>query len=347
MVDGLLGKYIGLQVFLIKKLRFGIIGCSKIASCSTIPAILESQYASLEHVGSRDENKAETFSKKFHCTKFGSYENVLNDDDVDAVYISLPVGLHEEWVIKAAKAGKHILCEKSSTISYKSAQKMVQICRKHNVRLMEGFMFRFHPSHQKVKEIIKKGKLGKIFSFYGKYGFSQVSLTDIRYNKKLGGGILNDAGCYPICASRIIFGKEPKSAFYMSAIDKKSGVDEKGILFLKYGDDEFAHMEFGYGLSYQSKYEVWGDKGHLRLSRAYNIPSDMKASLLVESSNKKEILIKPTNHFRLMFDSFSKQLLNLAKAHFDFESDLLLQAKVMDAARNSRLKSRPVMLDDL
>ncbi|NDB52261.1 MAG: gfo/Idh/MocA family oxidoreductase [Nitrosopumilaceae archaeon] len=332
---------------MIKKLRFGVIGCSRIASSSTVPAILESQFASLEHVGSRDKNKAESFAKKFHCEKFGSYQDVLSDNSVDAVYISLPIGLHEEWVIKAAKAGKHILCEKSSTISYKSAQKMVQICQNHNVRLMEGFMFRFHPSHGKVKEIIKKGKLGKIFSFYGKYGFSQVPRSDIRYNKSLGGGILNDAGCYPICASRIIFDHEPESVFYSPTIDKKSGVDEKGVLFLKYGNNEFAHMEFGYGLSYQSKYEIWGDKGHLRLTRAYNIPSDMKASLLMESSNKKEVLIKPTNHFRLMFDSFAKQILHLDKASFDFESDLLSQAKIMDAARNSYLKNKPVTLDDL
>ena len=96
-----------------------------------------------------------------------------------------------------------------------------------------------------------------------------------------------------------------------------------------------------------SKYEIWGDKGHLRLSRAYNIPSDMKASILVETPDKKEILVKPTNHFRLMFDSFSKQILNVAKAHFDFEADLLLQAKVMDAARRSYLKNKPVRPDDL
>ena len=334
-------------MFLIKKLRFGVIGCSRIASSSTIPAILESKFTLLEHLGSRDAEKVESFGKKFGCVKFGSYQDVLNDRSVDAVYISLPIGLHEEWVIKAAKAGKHILCEKSSTTSYKSAKKMIQVCKNHNVRLMEGFMFRFHPSHAKVREMIKKGALGKIFSFYGKYGFSQIPSTDIRYNKKLGGGILNDAGCYPICASRIIFDKEPQSAFYLPTIDKKSGIDEKGVLFLKYGDKELAHMEFGYGLSYQSKYEIWGDKGHLRLTRAYNIPSGMKASLLVESTNKKELLIKPTNHFRIMFDSFARQILCLGKTSFNFESDLLLQAKVMDASRNSYLKNKPIMLNDL
>jgi predicted dehydrogenase len=324
-----------------------VLGCSRIASSSTIPAILQSKFTLLEYLGSRDEYKAESFAKKFKCAKFGTYQDVLNDNNVDAVYISLPVGLHEEWVIKAAKAGKHILCEKSSTVSYKSAQKMVDYCKKQNVRLLEGLMFRFHPSHQKVKQIIKQGKLGKLFSFYGKYGFSQVQFSDIRYNKKLGGGILNDAGCYPVCASRIIFNKEPQSVFYSPIIDKKSGVDVKGILSLKYSNNEFAIMEFGYGLSYQSKYEIWGDKGHLRLSRAYNIPSDMKASILVETPDKKEILVKPTNHFRLMFDSFSKQILNVAKAHFDFEADLLLQAKVMDAARRSYLKNKPVRPDDL
>ncbi|WP_268544111.1 Gfo/Idh/MocA family protein [Candidatus Nitrosotenuis cloacae] len=329
-------------MFLIKKLRFGIIGCSRIALSSTIPAILQSKFASLEYIGSRDILKAETFSKKFQCKKFGSYQDVLNDNHVDVVYVSLPIGLHEEWVIKAARAKKHILCEKSSTTSYESAKKMVNACKKHNVRLMEGFMFRFHPSHQKVNEIIKTGKIGKIFSFYGKYGFSQVPFDDIRYKKELGGGILNDAGCYPICASRIIFGKEPQSAFYSPVIDKKSGIDVKGVLFLKYDDNKFAHMEFGYGLFYQSKYEIWGDKGHLRLSRAYNIPPDMSASLIVESTNKKETFIKPTNHFRLMIDSFSKQVLNVAQSCFNFESDLLIQAKILEAARNSHLKNKPV-----
>ena len=227
-----------------------MLGCSRIASSSTIPAILQSKFTLLEYLGSRDEYKAESFAKKFKCAKFGTYQDVLNDNNVDAVYISLPVGLHEEWVIKAAKAGKHILCEKSSTVSYKSAQKMVDYCKKQNVRLLEGLMFRFHPSHQKVKQIIKQGKLGKLFSFYGKYGFSQVQFSDIRYNKKLGGGILNDAGCYPVCASRIIFNKEPQSVFYSPIIDKKSGVDVKGILSLKYSNNEFAHMEFGYGLSW-------------------------------------------------------------------------------------------------
>ena len=116
-----------------KKIRFGIIGCSQIANSSTIPAILESRFAELEFVGSRTNSKAKKFARKFDCEKYGTYEDVLNDNQVDAVYISVPIGLHEKWSILAAKAGKHILCEKSISDSFKSAKKMVSESKKYNI----------------------------------------------------------------------------------------------------------------------------------------------------------------------------------------------------------------------
>ena len=111
-----------------KKLKFGIIGCSSISERSTIPAIQKSNFAELKMIGSRSETKAKEFANRFGCSNFGSYENIIDDDDIDAVYISTPIGTHEEWVTKAAKVGKHVLCEKSSTVSFKSAKKMVDTC---------------------------------------------------------------------------------------------------------------------------------------------------------------------------------------------------------------------------
>ncbi len=327
-------------------LRFGIIGCSRVAESSTIPAILNSNFAKISYIGSRSQQKAKDFATKFNCTKYGSYEDVLNDADVDAVYISLPIGLHEEWTIKAAKAGKHVLCEKSSTTSFESAKKMVQACKENNVRLMEGFMFRFHPSHKKVRELINLGLIGKVFSFYARYGFTSVPNDDIRYNKELGGGILNDAGCYPICASRILFGKEPVSVIYNPVVDVDMDVDVKGVLTLQYTDHEYAHMEFGYGLYYQSVYSMWGEKGQLSLSRAYNIPETMSASLILETTeNKKEFTIESVNHFRLMFDAFSQEIMEITPSCFNFEDDLLKQALVMDAARQSITNKSSVIVD--
>ena len=158
-----------------KKLKFGIIGCSSISERSTIPAIQKSSFAELKMIGSRSETKAKEFAKKFDCVKFGSYENILDDNDIDVVYISTPIGTHEEWAIKAAKAGKHVLCEKSSTVSFKSAKKMVDTCIDNKVRILEGFMFRFHPQHKKVKDLISDHSIGKSFLFNGNFGFPDIS----------------------------------------------------------------------------------------------------------------------------------------------------------------------------
>lgn len=330
-----------------RKIRFGIIGCSRIADSSTIPAILESKYAELEFIGSRTTEKAKKFAKKFDCKKYGNYEEVLDDIEVDAVYISVPIGLHEKWSIRAARAKKHILCEKSSTNSYESAKRMVLESKKNNVRMMEGFMFRFHPSIQKVSSLVNKNTIGRIFSFQSRYGFPAISKKDIRYQKKLGGGILNDVGCYPICASRILFREEPKSVYCNLVTDKKHKIDEFANIILSFKDGKIAEMNVGYGLFYQSIYEIWGSKGMLSLSRAYNIPPDMSASLKINTEKVIDMNVKPANHFKLMIDNFSKEIQGLDKSNFNFEEDLLKQAQIMEAARKSNREKRRINISQI
>ena len=330
-----------------KKLRFGIIGCSRIAESSVIPAILTSKHAELEMIGSRNIKKSKQFANKFKCNKFGNYDDVLENENVDIVYISTPVGLHEKWSVLSAKKGKHILCEKSSTHSFESAKKMVLISKKNNVRLMESLMFRFHPQHKKVQELIKKNYLGKLFTFSGFYGFPPIPKTDIRFNKKLGGGILNDAGCYPICASRILFSEEPESVFCNLVIDKKSKVDTKANLFLKYSRIKSAFMSVGYDVSYRSTYGLWGTKGNLSLKRAYNIPANMSAKITFNTNKRNIISVKPVNHFSLMIDNFSKILQGIVKPSFNFEDDLLKQARIMQAARKSSQTKKEIKIEDI
>ena len=132
-------------------LKFGIIGCSRIAKKSVIPAILKSEFAELEIIGSRSTDKAKEFAKEFNCEKFGTYEDIISDDSIDAVYISTPISTHAEWSNKATAAGKHVYVEKSSAACLSQARKMVESAKENNVRLMEGFMFRFHPQHQKER----------------------------------------------------------------------------------------------------------------------------------------------------------------------------------------------------
>ena len=330
------------------EIRIGIIGCSTIAKNSTIPAILKSNNAKLEYIGSRSNNKALEFSKIFDCEKCGTYEDVINDKTVDAVYISTPVGNHEEWVSKSAKAGKHILCEKSSTTSFNSAKKMISVIKENNVRLMEGFMYRFHPSHQKVKKFINEKIIGEVFLFSSKYGFPSISKDNIRYNKSLGGGILNDAGCYPINATRMLFESEPKSVFCDLIIDKETQVDTKATLLMNFDGNKQSQSSVGYDLEYQSNYELWASDGFLSLTRAYNIPPDMPARLSIKNSNKnEEILIEPVNHFQLMIEAFGSEIIKSNYKKFNFEEDLLNQAKVMEACRISNDEKRYVEIKEI
>ena len=331
-----------------KKIRLGIIGCSTIAKNSIIPAILKSVNCELEFVGSRSKDKAENYAHEFRCKKYGSYEDVLNDNNIDAVYISTPVGTHEEWVIKSAQSGKHILCEKSSTTSFDSAKKMVRLCKENNVRLMEGFMFRFHPSHQKVKKFINDGTIGEIFSFSSRYGFPPISKDNIRYDRSLGGGILNDAGCYPINASRMLFGSEPEGILCNLVIDKEKQVDTKATIFMNFSNERCSQSVVGYDLFYQSSYSLWGSEGFLNLVRSYNVPPDMHVMLDISANNLQDrISIDMADHFQLMISSFCDEVQRPKSSFYNFEDDLLNQAKVMEAARISNNEKRYVNIDEV
>ena len=331
---------------MMNKIKFGVIGCSAIADSSMIPALLMSKYVELKIVGSRSLLKAESFAKKFSIKDFGSYDDVLASD-VDAVYLSLPIGLHEEWTLKSAKAGKHILCEKSSTTSFSSAIKMVNCCKDNSVRLMEGLMFRFHPQHSKAKQIIDNHQLGNISYFHGCYALPKISYNDIRHNKKLGGGILNDAACYPICASRIIFQNEPLSVSCFSEFDKKSKVDVNTNIQLNFKSNQHASIVAGYDLFFQSTYFVLGSKGYLKLKRSYNIPKEEDAKIELVSDNTLELVIPRTNHFILMIDSFCLTILGKILPKFNFENDLINQAKILEAARISANTNEIVFLSEI
>jgi predicted dehydrogenase len=333
---------------MINELRIGIIGCSNIAKSSILSAINQSQNSKLVFIGSRSLEKAKTFALDYNCEYFGNYDDVLESKNVDAVYISLPVGLHEEWTVKAAESGKHILCEKSISHSLDSARNMVNVCKTNNVRLMEGLMFRFHPQINYVLKQINEKVLENIYSFTGFYGFPNISKNDIRFKKELGGGILNDAGCYPICASRILFDEEPLSVLCKMNIDNSSNVDVQSSLFLEFPNSKIAHISIGYDLSYLGTYEIWAQNASIKLWRAYNIPPDHKAKIsITKNMETTNIEIPPSNHFLTMIESFSSEILNIEKTNFNWENDIINQAKVMQAARISNNEGRFVKIEEV
>jgi D-xylose 1-dehydrogenase (NADP+, D-xylono-1,5-lactone-forming) len=330
------------------KIRFGIIGCSSIAQRSTIPAIIESNYSHLEMIGSRSTDKAKKLSKSFSCKSFGNYDEILENSDVDAVYISLPIGLQEKWVSKAAKHGKHILCEKSITTSHKSTKKILDTCKQNESRLLEGFTYRFHPQHAKILSMIQQNTLGKVSAFSAKYGFVRpFSKDDFRFTQELGGGSLNDLGCYIINSSRMVFNGNPLEIECNLSNDNVHKIDTQGSITMKYGDNKIAHGIFGYNNYFQSTYDLWGDKALVKLEWAFNIKKNISAKInLKKQSKTKQICLKPANQFTLMIDSFSLELQQSGSSKFNFENELLNQSLTMECARLSNQRNKPVYLPD-
>ena len=327
-------------------LKFGLIGCSKTASKNFLPVINSKNDIKLDFIGSRSFDKAKNWAKENNCENFGNYDDVINSD-VDAIYLPLPIGLHEEWAIKAAKSGKHILCEKSSTTSYNSAKKIIDICKTNNVRILEGFSFRFHPQHKKIQNLMIS-ELGEFHNFYGTFGFPSPPKDDIRWSQKLGGGILNDAACYPICASRIIFDSNPINVTTNLDIDTEHQIDKKADVFLTFPNKKTAFISSGFSHYFQSKYSIWGSNAKITANRAYAVSKNFDTSIHLDKDDKiTEIQIPKSDQFELMFTEFcdviSKQKINL----FNFEDELLDQAKVLECARISHKEKRTVFLNEL
>ena len=336
-------------------IKIGIIGCSRISKKSVIPAILKSEFAEVEMIGSRTIDRAKEFSKEFNCNNFGVYEDVISNKSVDAVYISTPIGTHEEWAIKAMSQGKHVYCEKSSTTTFESAKKMIDCAKENNVRIMEGFMYKFHPQHQKVKELINDNRIGNLLSFNGIFGFPEFPEGDIRYDKNLGGGFLNDSGCYPISASRMIFQEEPIGVSSSFTIDPKTGVDIRGISYMKFKNEKIASVMYGNGNYYQSEYNIGGTDGIIILDRAYSIPSDFEAYVSLqysegytwESKKNEKFKIQPKDHFLEMINDFCLDISKQQNSSLNFEQELENQAKVMEAHRISSNSKKFVYLDEI
>jgi len=310
-------------------MRIGILGNGRITNKTMIPALEVSASVELGMIGSRADG-------------FPSYEEVLANKNIDTIYIALPIGLHEEWAIKAAKAGKHIITEKSSTTSYESAKRMVAACEENNVRLMEAFMYRYHPQHERVAQMIEDGD---VISFHGLYGSPFSDIKDIRQSKELGGGALNDMGCYPINASRMIFGEEPVRVSCNLVPSEEADIKADVTLFYPNGKSAFCSAAFG--AYYQTNYSLWGTKTRIDVPRAYAVSPDITTHILksIDDDNTESTSFSPVNQTRLMIEDFRRVIRK--ESNRNYEKDLLSQAKVMEAARISNKEQRIVSLDEI
>jgi xylose dehydrogenase (NAD/NADP) len=244
-------------------IRWGILGTAHIAEKALVPAIHAAQGAELVAVASRSLEKAQAYAERNQIRKaYGSYEELLADPDVDAVYIPLPNHLHAEWTIKAAEAGKHVLCEKPAALNADEARRMIAACQAHGVVFMEAFMYSLHPQWARVRELLDGGVIGELELISANFSFHLDNPVDIRWYP-IGGGALYDVGCYCVHVTRTFAGDElPTEVRALADLDEH-GVDRSVVALLRFPGGVLAHLDCSFVAADRQRVELAGTKGSL------------------------------------------------------------------------------------
>lgn len=312
-----------------KILRVGVMGCASIAERKVIPAINDLENYKLIAIASRSQNKAKKFAEKFRCEPCIGYQTLLEREDIDAIYMPLPTGLHFEWISKAINAGKHILVEKSFAKSYSEAVTLIDAAHRKNIFLKENYMFEYHSQQKKVREIIKD-HAGNINVFRAFFGFPPLDKNNFRYDKSLGGGALLDAGGYVLKSLKVFF---PSASFKMRSSNLyygSSDVDTAGTATVDIVIDKEtipAQLAFGFNHFYQCGIEVWGSKAKLSTNRTFTAGEDFNPTINIHSNNGKKIIkMRKDDHFKNILNEFYNGInLNLG---YDEGKAILMQAKL-------------------
>ncbi len=290
-----------------KKINWGIVGYASIAKESGIPAILDSKHSHLYALASQDEEEIQEARIKEPFDRiYGSYEELLEDRDVHAVYIPLPNSLHKEWTVKALEKGKHVLCEKPLGLTEDEVVHMMKRAEEQDRLLMEGFMYRYTPRIQKVMEIVDSGVLGEIRHIDASFRFMMEEEGDIRMNKDLGGGALYDVGSYGVNFLTLLIKKEPISILGTKKVEE--GVDVQSTVLFEYENGVTAVIHSGFNSFEKNEAEIIGTQGRLVIPDPF-LYNDGTITLYVEGK-KEDIYVEPCEKFTEEFEDFSVSILD-------------------------------------
>ncbi|MEK6237321.1 MAG: Gfo/Idh/MocA family oxidoreductase [Planctomycetales bacterium] len=285
------------------RLRLGILGCARIVRRDFAGAAAEAPSVELAGLASRNVEKAAAWAKEYGISKhFGSYEALLADPDIDAVYLPLPNEMHRTWALRAAECGKHVLCEKPLGLDYADAKIIADGCREQGVMLMEAFMWRHHPRVALAKKIITAGDIGELRLVKMDFSFP-IDDGDWRLDPQRGGGALYDLGCYAINAARLFTGNEPLEAH--AAARMQHGVDMTVGATVQFPDDTAAVFDCSFECPERNRLEIVGTHGVLELPGGV-LPSE-NAELVVfnRQAERKTITPEPANQYAGEMEAFA------------------------------------------
>jgi NDP-hexose-3-ketoreductase len=271
----------------------GVLGAADIAWRRTLPAVARCPRLRLVAVAGRDAGKTRTFTERFGGEVVTGYERLLDRDDVRAVYIPLPNSLHEQWAAAALEAGKHVLVEKSLTVSRSAAEDLVALARDRGLVLMENFAFLHHPQHERVRELIAEGTIGEPRSLSASFGIPRGDPGLIRYRRDLAGGALRETGCYPLRVAQVYLGDDLRVLGAHLRPETADGVDMSGSVLLADGRGMTAQCDFGLDHSYRNTYAVWGSAGRIEVDWAFTPQPDTRAVVRLHRADAREEFVLP------------------------------------------------------
>jgi predicted dehydrogenase len=331
------------------KVSWGVISTARIGLEKVIPAMQKGEYSEISAIASRDYSKAKNSADKLGIPRaYGSYEELLNDQEIQAVYIPLPNHLHVEWTLKSLKAGKHVLCEKPVTMNYEDALHLQQEIKKFpGLKVMEAFMYRFHPQWKKVKNLIESGAIGTLKNIHSMFSYFNNNPKDIRNQPEIGGGGLLDIGCYCINLSRFIFNREPESAIGSIEYDPKLKIDRlvSGVLNFKLnkGTEEKGTATFTCStqLIYNQHADIFGTEGKIEIEIPFTPMPGMNPKIIHQRGSEiTETKFDSCNQYTIQGDQFSLALLNNTDVPASFD-DAVANMKVIQSVFESASKKTP------
>ena len=314
-------------------LRWGILSTANHADSAYVPAIQASRNGCVAAVASRSLEKASNFAQKHHIPKVhGSYEALLTDPEIDLIYNPLPNGMHAEWSIRAAEAGKPVLCEKPLCANGREAEQMAEAVRKTGVPIAEAYMYRLHPLNCQARDLLRDGRIGDVRNVHAQFFAGGDDPDNIRFSQALAGGSMRDLGGYCTSLMRFLLGEEPEEVKAVSQEHPNGGIDYRLSGVLRFPEGRTASFDCGFGVPFTCSYTVIGTEGRLAVPTGAMVASKTKEQpihLWTADGRFEEIMTPVANHYQLMAEHFADVVKGTATLLYPIE-DAVANMRVMD-----------------
>jgi xylose dehydrogenase (NAD/NADP) len=309
------------------KLRFGLVGVGRIARNRIAPAIHAAECATLYAAASRELHRAESVRPE---RAYDSYDALLRDPNVDAVYVATHNGLHKELSIAALRAGKHVICEKPLAINARDCEEMLRAAESSGKLLAEAFMYRHHPQIPRVRELVRSGVIGEVMAVEASFRFPLANPDDVRMNAEWGGGALLDVGCYCVSASRLFLGDSPVGMRALAAYHPAKRVDTSVQGALDYGAGRYAIISCGFDSGVHQKVVLCGTAGTIELSQPFKSWMGRPQVAVRTAEHEEVIAFDAVNTFQREVDDLALAIMN-GGAPLVGAADALRNMEILDA----------------